>query len=252
MKNKVAQLAQWIEEAQHVTFFGGAGVSTESGISDFRSAEGVYSQALDYHFSPEELVSHSAYCHHPEVFYDFYKSHLVYPRARPNAAHLELAALEAQGKLKAVITQNIDTLHEQAGSQQVIKLHGSVDRNRCVSCGKQVELMDFLLRRDAVPRCDCGGIIKPEVVLYEEPLPEGVMDRAADLVEESDLLIVGGTSLSVYPAASLLQYFKGAHLVLINREPTIHDRFADLVIQEPIGEVFAALAKHFTRSAACS
>lgn len=239
------QFYQWVRDSKRICFFGGAGVSTESGIPDFRSAKGIYSKDVNQYFSPEELVSHTAYRQYPEMFFDFYKNYLIYPHAKPNAAHQALAQMEKDGKLTAVVTQNIDTLHEQAGSKNVIKLHGSVDRNRCTKCGKLVDLSTFLKRCEPVPHCECGGIIKPEVVLYEEPLQSGVMEAAIEAIRCSDMLIIGGTSLVVYPAAGLIRYFKGKYLVLINQSYTVHDNEADLVIREPIGQFFESFMSFY-------
>ena len=236
-EEQLRELAQWISESRRIVFFGGAGVSTESGIPDFRSADGLYAEKRRY--PPEQIVSHSFFLSHTEQFYDFYKERMLYPDAEPNAAHLALAALERQGKLSAVITQNIDGLHEKAGSKQVLPLHGTVLKNHCMRCGKFYSLAELLSRPGTVPHCDCGGIIKPDVVLYEEALDSTLLTEAARRIAEADLLIVGGTSLTVYPAAGLLRYFGGRHLVVINRSATPADRDADLVIQAPIGEVLS-------------
>ena len=242
--NKIYLLQKIIDESKKIVFFGGAGVSTESGIPDFRSANGVYSLKLDRNFSPEELVSHTMYEKYPKEFYDFYKKHLVYPKAKPNFAHKYLAKLENEGKLSAVITQNIDCLHEMAGSKNVLKLHGTVDRNTCVNCGKKYNLEEFLeiCDKENVPHCPkCGGIIKPDVTLYEEVPDQLTFSKAINEISKADTLIIGGTSLIVYPAASLIQYFQGKNLVLINKSQTEQDNFANLVIHESIGEVFKNL-----------
>lgn len=242
--NKIDLLQKIIDESKKVVFFGGAGVSTESGIPDFRSANGVYSLKLDRNFSPEELVSHTMYEKYPKEFYDFYKKHLVYPKAKPNFAHKYLVKLENEGKLSAVITQNIDCLHEMAGSKNVLKLHGTVDSNTCVNCGKKYNLEEFLeiCEKESVPHCPkCGGIIKPDVTLYEEVPDQLTFSKAINEISKADTLIIGGTSLIVYPAASLIQYFQGKNLVLINKSQTEQDNFANLVIHESIGEVFKKL-----------
>ena len=242
--NKIDLLQKIIDESKKVVFFGGAGVSTESGIPDFRSANGVYSLKLDRNFSPEELVSHTMYERYPKEFYDFYKKHLVYPNAKPNFAHKYLVKLENEGKLSAVITQNIDCLHEMAGSKNVLKLHGTVDSNTCVNCGKKYNLEEFLeiCDKENVPHCPkCGGIIKPDVTLYEEVPNQLTFSKAINEISKADTLIIGGTSLIVYPAASLIQYFQGKNLVLINKSQTEQDNFANLVIHESIGEVFKNL-----------
>ena len=220
-------------------FFGGAGVSTESGIPDFRSGGGLYSRASGTRYAPEEILSHSFFVRHTEEFFDYYRSHLLYPDARPNDAHRALAAWERAGRLSAVITQNIDGLHQAAGSQRVLELHGSVHRNTCQRCGRHVGL-DAILHATGIPRCAvCGGMIKPDVVLYEEALDPAVMDAAVEELARADTLIVGGTSLVVYPAAGLIHAFRGSNLVLINRDPTGYDHLATLAIHEPIGATLA-------------
>ena len=242
--NKIDLLQKIIDESKKVVFFGGAGVSTESGIPDFRSANGVYSLKLDRNFSPEELVSHTMYEKYPKEFYHFYKKPLVYPTAKPNFAHKYLVKLENEGKLSAVITQNIDCLHEMAGSKNVLKLPGTVDSNTCVNCGKKYNLEEFLeiCDKENVPHCPkCGGIIKPDVTLYEEVPNQLTFSNAINEISKADTLIIGGTSLIVYPAASLIQYFQGKNLVLINKSQTEQDNFANLVIHESIGEVFKKL-----------
>ena len=235
MKERVDLLEQWIRESDNVVFFGGAGVSTESGIPDFRSVDGLYNQQYDY--PPETIISHSFYRRNPEEFYRFYKNKMLFPEAKPNAAHLALAKLEQQGKVRAVITQNIDGLHQAAGSREVLELHGSVHRNYCTRCGKFFDL-SAILGMEGVPRCECGGIIKPDVVLYEEGLDQTTLQKAVRYIQEADVLIIGGTSLTVYPAAGLIDYYKGKKLVLINKTATPMDGRADLVINERIGEVF--------------
>ena len=240
--NNIEKLKEIIESSDNIVFFGGAGVSTESDIPDFRSANGVFSVKLNRHFTPEQLVSRTMFVKYPVDFFDFYKKHLVYPEAKPNRAHFYLADLEKQGKLKAVITQNIDTLHEQAGSKNVLKLHGSVDANYCTKCKSFYNLEDFLAKNEKIPSCDkCDGVIKPYVTLYEEELDMTVFNAAISFIERAEVLIIGGTSLSVYPAANLLHYFRGKYLVVINKSSTPQDNMADLVINEKIGEVFSKL-----------
>lgn len=231
------RLSALVEKARRIVIFGGAGVSCESGIPDFRSQDGLYNQ--QYAYSPEEILSHHFFMQNPEEFYRFYRDKMLYPKAKPNAAHLKLAQWEEQGKLRAVITQNIDGLHQMAGSRRVYELHGSVHRNRCMKCGKFYGL-ETILSTQGVPRCECGGMIKPEVVLYEEALDQSVIEQAVNALMEADLLMVGGTSLNVYPAAGLLRYFSGEHLVVLNKTPTSADRRASLVIQEPIAEVLGS------------
>lgn len=233
---ELEQLKEWIAGSDNIVFFGGAGVSTESGIPDFRSVDGLYNQ--QYQYPPETIISHSFYRQNPEEFYRFYKNKMLFPDAEPNAAHRALARLEEQGKLRAVITQNIDGLHQAAGSRTVLELHGSVHRNHCTRCGKFYSLED-IVKMDGVPRCDCGGIIKPDVVLYEEGLDQGTLQMAVSYISHADVLIVGGTSLTVYPAAGLINYYSGNKLVLINKSVTPMDSRADLVISGKIGEVFA-------------
>ena len=240
--NNIEKLKEIIESSDNIVFFGGAGVSTESDIPDFRSANGVFSVKLNRHFTPEQLVSRTMFVKYPVDFFDFYKKHLVYPEAKPNRAHFYLADLEKQGKLKAVITQNIDTLHEQSGSKNVLKLHGSVDANYCTKCKSFYNLEDFLAKNEKIPSCDkCDGVIKPYVTLYEEELDMTVFNTAISFIERAEVLIIGGTSLSVYPAANLLHYFRGKYLVVINKSSTPQDNMADLVINEKIGEVFSKL-----------
>lgn len=232
------QLRQWIQESSRAVFFGGAGVSTESGIPDFRSVDGLYHQKFDY--PPETIISHSFYERKPEYFFNFYREKMLPLGFMPNITHQVLARLEQEGHLAAVVTQNIDGLHQKAGSKNVFELHGSVLRNYCVKCHKYYPAETV---RDAkgVPLCDCGGIIKPDVVLYEEPLNENVMAGAIHAIRKADLLIVGGTSLTVYPAAGLLQYYRGSRLVLINRDETPYDSYADLVFHDSLGKIFAQL-----------
>ena len=232
MDHQLKQLQDWISESRHIVFFGGAGVSTESGIPDFRSVDGLYHQ--QYAFPPETILSHSFFERNPEEFYRFYRSKMLFPQARPNAAHWKLAELEAAGKLTAVVTQNIDGLHQAAGSRNVLELHGSVHRNHCQRCGKFYGL-EHILRTEGVPRCSCGGIIKPDVVLYEEGLDQGTLEAAVRALAEADMLMIGGTSLNVYPAAGLIRYYQG------HKSPVARDLAADLVITDPIGETLAQL-----------
>jgi NAD-dependent deacetylase len=233
-----SELTRIIEDSDRIVFFGGAGVSTESGIPDFRSGDGLYGRT-GTRYPPEQVLSHSFFVQHPAEFFGYYRSHLLYPDARPNPAHLALARLEQQGRLTAVVTQNIDGLHQAAGSRTVLELHGSVHRNSCQRCGRGYGL-DAILASDGVPGCPCGGVIKPDVVLYEEALDPAVMDAAVAHISRADTLIVGGTSLVVYPAAGLVHFFRGDRLVLINKEPTGYDHLASLVIAEPIGEALGA------------
>lgn len=240
--DKLKELQDIIDQSQRIVFFGGAGVSTESNIPDFRSSDGVYSVTLGRHFTAEQLVSHTMFERYPEDFFDFYKKYLLYPDAKPNAAHHYLAWLEETGKLKAVVTQNIDSLHEMAGSKKVLKLHGSADRNYCTGCQRFYDLESFLALEGTVPHClDCGKVVKPYVTLYKEPLDMDVFSQAAKAIQEADLLIIGGTSLVVYPAASLIQYFQGEKLVVINKTSIPQDKQADLVIERKIGQVFSKL-----------
>ena len=232
---KISQLQEIIDNSHNIVFFGGAGVSTESGIPDFRSESGIFKSLEKYGATPERLVSHSYYVDHTEEFYNYYKENLVFNDANPNPAHLKLAELEKAGKLKAVITQNIDGLHQKAGSEKVLELHGSIHRNYCQICNKEYDL-DYILESDGIPRCECGGIIKPDVVLYEEPLDNFVLNSAVHYISDADTLIIGGTSLVVYPAAGLINYFNGSKLVLINKSETPYDNLASLVINEAIGE----------------
>ncbi len=228
-----------VEQCNYIVFFGGAGVSTESGIPDFRSVDGLYNQK--YKYPPEVMVSHSFYVSKTEEFFEFYKDKMIFQDAKPNQAHLRLAELEKQGKLKAVVTQNIDGLHQAAGSKEVLELHGSVHRNYCESCGKKYDLK-YVLDNPGVPKCqDCGGTVRPDVVLYEEGLDSETLSRTVDHIRKADMLIIGGTSLAVYPAAGLIDYFKGDYLVVINMAPTPRDKFADIVINKKIGEVFSKL-----------
>lgn len=227
-------LAKWIAESSNIVFFGGAGVSTESKIPDFRSVDGLYNQEYDY--PPETILSHTFFMRNPEEFYRFYRNKMLFPDAEPNNAHKALASLEQQGKLKAVITQNIDGLHQKAGSREVLELHGSVLRNYCMDCGKSYTLED-ILAQEGIPKCECGSTIKPDVVLYEEGLDHYILEKAVSYIRNADMLIIGGTSLAVYPAAGLIDYYRGNKLVLINRDQTGRDSQADLILHDPIGEV---------------
>lgn len=245
MDQDIEQLKQWIAECGEgdMVFFGGAGVSTESGIPDFRSEDGLYAQKAKYSYPPEYMLSRSFFDEHPAEFFDFYCDTMLTPGVQPNAAHRALAELEKRGVLRAVITQNIDNLHQEAGSENVLELHGGVNRNTCMSCGERYSLDELLAAReqseDGVPRCSCGGIIKPDVVLYEEPLDSQVLEEAIRAIQNAKLLMVAGTSLAVYPAAGLLRYFRGDHLVIVNRDATPGDKHADLCLHRSIGEVLS-------------
>ena len=235
MADPVATLRQWIGESENIVFFGGAGVSTESGIPDFRSVDGLYNQKYDE--PPETIISHSYFVRWPEKFFRFYKDKMIYPDALPNDGHRALARLEEQGKLRCVITQNIDGLHQKAGSKHVIELHGTTLKNYCMDCGKAFSV-DYILAQEGVPHCDkCSGIVKPDVVLYEESLHDGDMEEAVSYIRKADMFIVGGTSLTVYPAAGLVDYYRGKKLVLINKSATPYDSYADLVIHDSLGKV---------------
>lgn len=239
MTESAKRLKDLVDDSDNIVFFGGAGVSTESGIPDFRSEDGLYRQQYDY--PPETILSHTFYESKPEEFFRFYRAKLLAPDAKPNAAHRKLAELEERGKLKAVITQNIDGLHQAAGSRTVLELHGSVLRNYCESCQRPYAL-EFMLRAQGVPHCAvCGGRVKPDVVLYEEGLDMNTMERAARYITEADMLIIGGTSLNVYPAAGLIRWYQGRKLVIINKSPVAADLTADLVISDSIGETLAQL-----------
>ncbi|MGN0372634.1 MAG: NAD-dependent protein deacylase [Enterocloster sp.] len=239
MNEKWLKLKEWIDGSDNIVFFGGAGVSTESGIPDFRSVDGLYSQ--HYKYPPETIISHSFYVRQTEEFYRFYKDRMLFTDAKPNAAHRALAKLEAEGKLRAVITQNIDGLHQMAGSKEVLELHGSVHRNYCTRCGAFYDL-DYVVNSEGVPKCSCGGVIKPDVVLYEEGLDSRTLQKSVDYIRDADMLIIGGTSLVVYPAAGLIDYYRGKKLVLINKAATSRDSQADLVISDSIGQVLGAAA----------
>ena len=233
-------LQEMIDNSDNIVFFGGAGVSTESGIPDFRSESGIFKSLEKYGDTPENLVSHTYYRDHTEEFFRYYRENLVFKDAKPNDAHLKLAELEKAGKLKAVITQNIDGLHQKAGSREVMELHGSIHRNYCQICHREYSL-EYILESQTVPRCECGGIVKPDVVLYEEPLNHGVLDFSIDYISNADTLIIGGTSLVVYPAAALINYFNGENLILINKSATQYDDRADLVISDAIGKTLSQI-----------
>lgn len=238
--SKINELQEIINSTDNIVFFGGAGVSTESGIPDFRSESGIFKSLEKYGDVPENLVSHSYYQKHTEEFFRYYKDNLIFNDAQPNPAHLKLSELEESGKLKAVITQNIDGLHQKAGSKNVLELHGSIHRNYCQICNKEYDL-EYILKSEGIPKCECGGIIKPDVVLYEEPLNNSVLNSAIRYISQADTLIIGGTSLVVYPAAGLINYFKGSKLVLINKSETQYDTIASLVINEAIGETLSQI-----------
>lgn len=232
-------LQKWLDESKRAVFFGGAGVSTESGIPDFRSVDGLYNQSYDY--PPETIISHSFFLQDPEEFYRFYREKMLYLDAVPNAAHRKLAELETAGRLAAVVTQNIDGLHQAAGNKKVYELHGSVHRNYCMKCHKFFDAR-YAKRAKGVPRCDvCGGMVKPDVVLYEEPLDGPTVEGAVEAIAAADLLMIGGTSLAVYPAAGLINYYRGERLVLVNKTPTPYDNRADLILTGKIGELFSQI-----------
>ena len=233
MRESIELLAKWIEESDNIVFFGGAGVSTESKIPDFRSVDGLYNQK--YNYPPETILSHTFFMRKTEEFYRFYRDKMIYKGALPNKGHLALSELEKMGKCKAVITQNIDGLHQEAGSREVLELHGSVLRNYCMSCGEFYNV-DTVCECEGIPRCHCSGVIKPDVVLYEEGLDNQILSKAIDYISKADVLIVAGTSLTVYPAAGLIDYHRGNKLVLINKTSTPKDSMADLIINEPVGE----------------
>lgn len=236
--NKLDTLKQWVRESSRIVFFGGAGVSTESGIKDFRSEDGLYAQKFDY--PPETIISHSFYQQNPAYFFRFYRERMLPLGFEPNMTHKVLADWEQQGKLLAVVTQNIDGLHQKAGSKRVYELHGSVHRNYCTRCGAFYPA-EFVKDAAGIPYCRCGGVVKPDVVLYEEGLDQRVLEQSVNAIAQADLLIVGGTSLTVYPAAGLLRYYGGSRLVLINRDETSYDSAADLVFHDPIGSIFSQL-----------
>lgn len=236
--NPVDQLQRWVTESRKTVFFGGAGVSTESGIPDFRGTGGLYHQK--YPYPPETILSHDFFFRHMDAFFEFYREKMLVLHVQPNKAHQKLAEMEHAGLLAAVITQNIDGLHQKAGSRNVLELHGSIHRNHCLSCGKSFSAEE-IAARPGIPHCPCGGVIKPDVVLYQESLDEAVLENSVRVIEQADLLIVGGTSLSVYPAAGLIRYYKGGRLVLINQTATPYDDRADLLLNGKIGEIFSKL-----------
>jgi len=241
--DKTQTLHNILKESNNIVFFGGAGVSTASGIPDFRSSNGLWNQSLNRNFTPEELVSHTMYLRYPKEFFEFYRDKLIYPEAKPNDAHIALAKLEKIGKLKAVVTQNIDGLHQAAGSKTVYELHGSVLRNYCESCGEFYD-ESYILSTQDIPVCKkCGGRVKPDVVLYEEGLNQNIINASVEAISRADTLIIGGTSLVVYPAAGLIQYFSGRNLVLINKTPTSADKNADLCINDDIAKVLREATK---------
>ena len=237
-EERVGRLKEYVEESSRIVFFGGAGVSTESNIPDFRSADGLYQQK--YKYSPEQIVSHTFFVNRTESFYEFYKEKMMFLDAKPNAAHRKLAELEAAGKLLAVITQNIDGLHQAAGSRNVLELHGSIHRNYCQSCRKFYDAA-YVKNSDGIPKCSCGGTVKPDVVLYEEGLDSGIISKSIQAITEADMLIIGGTSLVVYPAAGFIDYFRGRHLVVINKSETAKAVGAHLTIAAPIGEIMGRI-----------
>lgn len=237
-EQETERLQKMIEESERIVFFGGAGVSTESGIPDFRSADGIYHQK--YRFSPEQVVSHTFFMKYPEAFYEFYKEKMMVLDAKPNAAHLKLAELEKAGKLTAVVTQNIDGLHQAAGSKRVYELHGSIHRNYCMSCGKFYDAK-YVKNSEGVPKCSCGGVVKPDVVLYEEGLDEKTIRGAVEAIASADMLLIGGTSLVVYPAAGFIDYFRGDHLAVINKSETAKNIRSELMISAPIGEILSQI-----------
>lgn len=238
MENRIQELKNLIEKSNNIVFFGGAGVSTESGIPDFRSKDGLYNQK--YKYPPEEILSHTFFMNQTGEFYEFYREKLNSLKYQPNITHLKLTELENQGKLKAIITQNIDGLHQKAGSKNVLELHGSVLRNYCMECGKFYDAK-FIFNSKGIPRCDCGGTVKPDVVLYEESLNDEILGNSVRAIQNADLMIVAGTSLTVYPASGLINYFRGQNLVLINRDVTPYDGRANLVINESLGKIFEKL-----------
>lgn len=239
MSDAVERLKELIESTDNIVFFGGAGVSTESGIPDFRSQDGLYNQK--YKYPPEQIVSHTFLTKKPQEFFEFYKDRMIYKDAKPNKAHLKLAQWEKEGKLKAVITQNIDGLHQAAGSKNVLELHGSTLRNYCLKCGRRYDIDYVINSKETIPYCECGGMVRPDVVLYEEGLDMDVIESAVSYIKNADVLIIGGTSLAVYPAAGLIDYYTGDKLVVVNKSATPRDSQADLVVQGSIGEIFDQL-----------
>ncbi|MEA5056267.1 MAG: NAD-dependent protein deacylase [Anaerotignum propionicum] len=243
MEDNIALLKKWIQESDNIVFFGGAGVSTESGLPDFRSENGIFSAMSEYGYRPETILSHSFFERNPEVFFRYYKKTLLYPDAKPNDCHKALAKLEADGKLRAVITQNIDDLHQKAGSKKVFELHGTLYRNYCVKCGQEFPL-EYVTKEEGITRCNlCGGVVRPDVVLYEESLNEETIEKSVSFIANADVLIIGGTSLNVYPAAGLIRYYDGKRMVLINKSETPYDDKASLIITKSIGEVFREIVE---------
>jgi len=234
----VTTLKKWISESNNIVFFGGAGVSTESGIPDFRSVDGLYN--MKYKYPPETIISHTFFMKKTGQFYKFYRDKMIYTDAKPNITHMKLAQLEKEGKIKGVITQNIDGLHQMAGSSNVLELHGSIHRNYCMKCGSFYDL-SYIMQQEGIPRCNCGGIIKPDVVLYEEGLDSNILREAIKLITHAEILLIGGTSLLVYPAAGLIQYYHGSKMVLINKTVTPYDKEVDLFIQAGLGDIFSKL-----------
>lgn len=246
-ETRIAKLAEWMNESHRIVFFGGAGVSTESGVKDYRSEDGLYNTVKQYGVSPEEILSHDFLYGNPTVFYDFYYHYFLKTSARPNPAHFALAKLEQLGRLKAVVTQNIDGLHQKAGSQAVYELHGTVSRHYCTSCGQAFPTEQVAALAGKVPYCPkCGAMVRPDVVMYGEQLDDSVVDSAVRAIEQADLLIIGGTSLAVYPAAGFVRRFRGERMVLINRQPTSYDGEASLIFRDKIGEVLSAAVKDVT------
>lgn len=238
MDSEIAKLKEIIDESNNIVFFGGAGVSTESNIPDFRSENGIYNAVNQYGYPPETMLSHGFFVSHPDIFFDYLRKNLIYSDAKPNNAHIGLARLEKEGKLKAVVTQNIDNLHQMAGSKNVYELHGTLYRNYCIKCNKAFDI-GYIMNSEGIPRCDkCGGTIRPDIVLYGEGLDDTTIYNAVTAIQKADVLIVGGTSLNVYPAAGLIDYYRGNKLVLINKSTTSYDRKANLIIRDSIGEVF--------------
>lgn len=238
MEEDIRKLKEMMDDSRRIVFFGGAGVSTESGIPDFRSSDGLYSQK--YKYPPEQVVSHTFFMSHTEEFFEFYRDRMMFLNAAPNAAHQKLAKWEKEGKLLAVVTQNIDGLHQMAGNKHVLELHGSIHRNYCMKCGKFYDA-EYIKNASKIPHCECGGIVKPDVVLYEEQLDAKVISESIRAIEQADMLIIGGTSLAVYPAAGFIDYFKGKYIVVINKSATMRDVNCDLCIQKPIGQVLGQL-----------
>ena len=237
-EQKMLKLQTWVKEAKRIVFFGGAGVSTESGIPDFRGEDGLYRQ--HYAYPSETIISHSFYLRHPDIFFDFYRHRMLYPNAKPNIVHMKLAQWEKEGKLLAVVTQNIDGLHQLAGSKRVYELHGSIHRNYCMNCGKFYDAQ-YVKKSEGVPKCSCGGVVKPDVVLYEEGLDEETIRGAVEAIASADMLLIGGTSLVVYPAAGFIDYFRGSRLAVINKSETAKNIRSELTISAPIGEILSRI-----------